>query len=200
MASCMVCGSRDGLQRFALTVDGVPLRLQPDLCQTHGDVYLLLAGRAFGELLLTKNEESGRPISEPAPAPPSIPAAAAAAPSPAQPDITISGRPEEGACPCGEGKNPLHALLRCGPAVEGPFPEVLPAIVPLICGRCGRRGHRASEPPEPAGRACRVALGQERAACLSCDGTGTFYGYVNAAKGNEKRHLTCRACGGTGRA
>jgi hypothetical protein len=98
MAGCMVCGSRDVLQRFVLRVDGVPQLLQPDLCQRHGDVFLLLAARAIGELFLTKNGQSGRPISEPAPAPPSIPAAAAAAPSPAQPDITISGRQDQGAC------------------------------------------------------------------------------------------------------
>jgi hypothetical protein len=57
-----VCGSEEGVHRFAVTVDGDPLRLQPDLCGDHGDSYLLRVGKVMGELV-RENGESGRSIS-----------------------------------------------------------------------------------------------------------------------------------------
>jgi len=48
---CAVCGPVERTQLFAVTIDGVPLRLQCYLCNQHGDEYLLRVGRALGQLL-----------------------------------------------------------------------------------------------------------------------------------------------------
>lgn len=67
------------MRRFAVTVDGAPLHLQPDLCDDHGSSYLLRVGRVLGELTR---------------------------------DFGQSGRSISAECPCGEGENPLHALMK----------------------------------------------------------------------------------------
>lgn len=54
LGPCSVCGSREGVRRFAVTVDGQELLLTALLCSQHGDAYLLNAGRALGELLAAK--------------------------------------------------------------------------------------------------------------------------------------------------
>lgn len=48
---CIVCGSTEGVRHFELRVDGIALRVQPDLCGHHGDAYLLHVGRVLGVLL-----------------------------------------------------------------------------------------------------------------------------------------------------
>lgn len=45
------CGSTEGVRRFAVTVSGEELRLQPALCAEHGDMYLLLVGRVMGAIM-----------------------------------------------------------------------------------------------------------------------------------------------------
>jgi hypothetical protein len=50
--SCVVCkGTDGGVRHFAITVDGVELRVAPDLCQDHGDAFLLRVGKVLGEML-----------------------------------------------------------------------------------------------------------------------------------------------------
>lgn len=50
-APCDICGSREGVRRFAVTVDGEALRLARVLCGAHGDAYLLKVGGVLGELV-----------------------------------------------------------------------------------------------------------------------------------------------------
>lgn len=95
--SCLVCGSADPVRTFAIVVDGTPLDIQPDLCGDHGDSYLLQIGQVLGRMLRGRqNEESGRPVSEEPPPKPSVSEASEARSDVDRPDITISGRPEEG--------------------------------------------------------------------------------------------------------
>lgn len=47
---CMICRSREGVRRFAVTVDGEELRMFALLCAAHGDQYLLNLGRVLGGL------------------------------------------------------------------------------------------------------------------------------------------------------
>jgi hypothetical protein len=50
--SCVVCkGTDGGVRHFAIHVDGEALRVAPDLCQDHGDEFLLRVGKALGEML-----------------------------------------------------------------------------------------------------------------------------------------------------
>jgi hypothetical protein len=51
---CMVCRSREGVRRFAVTVDGEELRMFALLCAAHGDQHLLNVGRVLGELFARK--------------------------------------------------------------------------------------------------------------------------------------------------
>jgi hypothetical protein len=61
---CLICGSEDRVRRFAVTVDGEPLRLRSDLCGDHGDGYLFRVGQLMGEYL-RENGQSGHSIPRP---------------------------------------------------------------------------------------------------------------------------------------
>lgn len=50
MEKCDVCGATEHLRRFALTIDGEPLRMQPLLCIDHGDKLTLRVGAVIGSL------------------------------------------------------------------------------------------------------------------------------------------------------
>ena len=50
-ARCDACSSQEGIQRYAVTVDGVPLNVSPLLCKTHGERFLFESGAVLGELL-----------------------------------------------------------------------------------------------------------------------------------------------------
>lgn len=50
-AKCEVCGSTDAVQRYAITIDGEPLRLAPQLCQEHGERFIYRHGIVLGTLL-----------------------------------------------------------------------------------------------------------------------------------------------------
>lgn len=56
MAACTICGSTEGVRHFALTVDGTPLDVQPDLCQLHGDAFLIRSGALLGDMLREHQE------------------------------------------------------------------------------------------------------------------------------------------------
>lgn len=94
---CLLCGSETAVRRFAITVDGEPLRLQPDFCQEHGDGYLMTVGLAIGEFI-RKNGVSGRPVSPGLFAVGQFFEFVEEQMKPERPDSTISGRQEDGAC------------------------------------------------------------------------------------------------------
>lgn len=50
-ARCDACSSQEGIQRYAVTVDGVPLNVSLLLCKTHGERFLFESGAVLGELL-----------------------------------------------------------------------------------------------------------------------------------------------------
>jgi hypothetical protein len=54
---CAVCNSTEDVRTYKVVVDDESLRVQPTLCQEHGDRLLIDFGRAIGELLLL----GGRP-------------------------------------------------------------------------------------------------------------------------------------------
>lgn len=47
---CAVCGSTDGVRRYAVTVEGEALHLAPDLCTDHGTRLLLRFGSVIATL------------------------------------------------------------------------------------------------------------------------------------------------------
>ncbi len=47
---CAICGSREAVRRFAVTIDDEPLALAPCLCGRCGYLYLLSVGRALGDI------------------------------------------------------------------------------------------------------------------------------------------------------
>lgn len=47
-AACVICASRSGVRRFAVTVDGEELDLAPTLCVEHGESYLMGVGAVLG--------------------------------------------------------------------------------------------------------------------------------------------------------
>lgn len=58
MANCIVCGSQDGVRHYAIQVDGVSLDVQPDLCNVHGDSYLLAVGAGLGRMLRAQPQDT----------------------------------------------------------------------------------------------------------------------------------------------
>jgi len=50
MRRCSICGSSEGVRRFAVTVDEEELRAVALLCAEHGDAHLLNVGRVLGSL------------------------------------------------------------------------------------------------------------------------------------------------------
>lgn len=91
---CLLCGSETAVRRFAVTVDGEPLRLQPDFCQSHGDGYLMTVGRAIGEFI-RENGETGRSIPIELELYTRFLGARRQVEEPQRPDSTISGRQED---------------------------------------------------------------------------------------------------------
>jgi hypothetical protein len=53
---CSICGSSEGVRRFAVTVDGNELRAVAALCAEHGDAHLLNVGRVLGSLFARVND------------------------------------------------------------------------------------------------------------------------------------------------
>jgi hypothetical protein len=47
---CELCQSTDGVHRYAVTIDGEPLRLAPLLCAEHGGRYVVRMGMVLGTL------------------------------------------------------------------------------------------------------------------------------------------------------
>lgn len=193
---CLLCGSETAVRRFGVTVDGEPLRLQPDFCQEHGDAYLMRVGLAIGEFI-RENGESGRPISEHWAAEALASAFADGLLKPSQPDITISGR---GASP---------ALQPAGPAPPPEFVEGRFAMPLVTSDELGRRdgppraGRGAEFPTDDGSYVVNVIPDPPRAPaasdCPSCDGRGTIYTFVDTRTTDEKRFFACKACDGTGR-
>lgn len=56
MATCSICGSADGVRHYAITIEGEALRVQPDLCQLHGDIFLIRSGTLLGDMLREHRE------------------------------------------------------------------------------------------------------------------------------------------------
>jgi hypothetical protein len=49
-AACELCGSQEQVQTYALTVDGVALRLAPLLCRDHGERLVSRSGMLLASL------------------------------------------------------------------------------------------------------------------------------------------------------
>lgn len=45
---CAICGSTDGIKKYAVTVDGEPLELAPWLCKDHGEAFIFGHGILLG--------------------------------------------------------------------------------------------------------------------------------------------------------
>lgn len=50
MNKCLTCGSVDGVQQFAVTIDGVPLNFAPYLCRDHGERFIFRTGVIMASL------------------------------------------------------------------------------------------------------------------------------------------------------
>lgn len=58
VSPCYICGSRNGVRRFAVIVDGEALHLAPLLCGECGDSFLLRVGILFGDLRAIARERA----------------------------------------------------------------------------------------------------------------------------------------------
>ncbi len=54
---CVVCGSTEGVRRHSFCIDDEPLRMQPDLCITHSEQFILRTGIILGQMLHRNEEE-----------------------------------------------------------------------------------------------------------------------------------------------